>query len=65
MLDECIAKVLSGRHRVLIFNQVTKVVDLPTRLIRYRKIPFPRMNGPTSPKERKEMMAEVNVRNQM
>lgn len=56
----CVMKVLRGGHRVLIFNLMTKVVDLQTRLTLYRHIPFLRLDVSKSPKKRKKMVLEWN-----
>ncbi len=60
MLDACIMKFLRTGHRLLIFNQMTKVVDLQERLLRYRNIPFYRLDGNTRPEDRKSMVADFN-----
>lgn len=61
MLDACILKFLRTGHRLLIFNQMTKVVDLQERLLTYRGIPFYRLDGNTSPDDRKTMVADFNA----
>lgn len=68
MLDSIITKCLRTGHRLLIFNQMTKVVDLQERLLRYRNIPFYRLDGGTGTDERKDIVngfnckgSEVNV----
>lgn len=60
MLDSCIAKFLRTGHRILVFNQMTKVVDLQARMLRYRKIPFYRLDGSTCPEDRKRMVSDFN-----
>jgi len=60
MLDGCILKFLKTGHRLLIFNQMTKVVDLQERLLRYRDIPFYRLDGNTRPEDRRDMVADFN-----
>lgn len=60
MLDSMVTKLLRTGHRILIFNQMTKVVDLQERLLRYRNIPFYRLDGTTSTEERKEMVNDFN-----
>lgn len=60
MLDSIVMKMLQGRHRILIFNQMTKVVDLQERLLQYRNIPFYRLDGSTSTDERKRMVNDFN-----
>lgn len=60
MLDACIMKLLKTGHRLLIFNQMTKVVDLQERLLRYRDIPFYRLDGSTGPEDRKAMVEDFN-----
>ncbi len=63
MLDACVMKLLRTGHRLLIFNQMTKVVDLQERLLRYRDIPFFRLDGNTRPEDRKSMVADFNSPN--
>lgn len=60
MLDAIIMKLLRTGHRILIFNQMTKVVDLQERLLRYRNIPFYRLDGTTGTEERKQMVNDFN-----
>jgi ATP-dependent helicase STH1/SNF2 len=60
MLDACVTKFLKSGHRILIFNQMTKVVDLQSRLLRYRKISFYRLDGSTPPEDRKRMVSDFN-----
>lgn len=60
MLDAMVCKLLRTGHRILIFNQMTKVVDLQERLLRYRNVPFYRLDGTTSTEERKEMVNNFN-----
>lgn len=60
MLDSMVTKLLRTGHRILIFNQMTKVVDLQERLLRYRNIPFYRLDGTTSTEERKDMVNDFN-----
>lgn len=60
MLDACITKFLRGGHRMLIFNQMTKVVDLQARLLNFRKIPFFRLDGTTASDDRKQMVSDFN-----
>lgn len=60
MLDSIVMKMLQARHRILIFNQMTKVVDLQERLLQYRNIPFYRLDGSTSTDERKRIVNDFN-----
>lgn len=60
MLDSIITKLLRTDHRILIFNQMTKVVDLQERLLRYRNIAFYRLDGSTSTDDRKQMVNDFN-----
>eukprot|EP00186_Timspurckia_oligopyrenoides_P002857 CAMPEP_0182445780 /NCGR_PEP_ID=MMETSP1172-20130603/3784_1 /TAXON_ID=708627 /ORGANISM="Timspurckia oligopyrenoides, Strain CCMP3278" /LENGTH=1569 /DNA_ID=CAMNT_0024641605 /DNA_START=59 /DNA_END=4768 /DNA_ORIENTATION=- len=63
MLDGCILKLLRTGHRVLLFNQMTRVLDLQQRLFEYRNIPFLRLDGSTKPEERKRMVEVFNQDN--
>jgi ATP-dependent helicase STH1/SNF2 len=60
MLDACLTKFLRAGHRMLVFNQMTKVVDLQARMLNFRKIPFYRLDGSTPPDERKQMVSDFN-----
>lgn len=60
MLDSIVTKCLSTGHRILIFNQMTKVVDLQERLLHYRGIPFCRLDGTTNTDERKKIVNDFN-----
>lgn len=60
MLDSIITKLLRTGHRLLIFNQMTKVVDLQERLLRYRNIPFYRLDGGTGTDDRRDMVIDFN-----
>jgi len=60
MLDACIQKFIRTGHRVLVFNQMTKVVDLQEQLLHYRGIPYFRLDGSTTPELRKRMVEEFN-----
>lgn len=60
MLDACLGKFLKSGHRILVFNQMTKVVDLQARLLNYRKVPFYRLDGTTPPDARKGMVSDFN-----
>jgi len=60
ILDSCIQKLLRTGHRVLIFNQMTRIMDLQERLLRARNIPFLRLQGLTTADERRELVQEFN-----
>lgn len=60
LLDSVLTKLLRTKHRVLIFNQMKKVVHLQERLLEFRNIPYLKLDGSTSPDERKRMVAEFN-----
>jgi len=60
MLDSVIMKMLRSGHRILIFNQMTKVLELQERLLDYRKIPFLRLDGSTRPEDRRESVEQFN-----
>eukprot|EP00170_Pyropia_yezoensis_P002589 contig_10904_g2593 len=60
LLDACLTKLLAGGHRMLIFNQMTRVLDLQERLLRHRGIPFLRLDGSTRPEDRRAMVADFN-----
>ncbi|KAK4532641.1 hypothetical protein CCYA_CCYA13G3498 [Cyanidiococcus yangmingshanensis] len=60
ILDSCLQKLLRTGHRVLVFNQMTRIMDLQERLLRARGIPFLRLQGLTTADERRQMVHEFN-----
>jgi SNF2 family DNA or RNA helicase len=60
ILDACLQKLLRTGHRVLVFNQMTRIMDLQERLLRARGIPFLRLQGLTTADERRQMVYEFN-----
>ncbi|KAA8493126.1 Chromatin structure-remodeling complex subunit snf21 [Porphyridium purpureum] len=63
MLDACLMKLLRTGHRVLVFNQMTKVLDLQERLLAYRGFKYLRLDGSTRPEVRKKYVELFNQEN--
>ena len=60
MLDACVRKLLRTGHRLLIFNQMTRVMDLQEWLLEARGIPCLRLQGLTTADERRRLVEEFN-----
>lgn len=63
MFDMLLTKFLETGHRVLVFNQMTRVIDLQERLLRLRGIPFLRLDGSTKAEVRRNIVEEFNSSN--
>ncbi|GJD11298.1 Transcription regulatory protein SNF2 [Galdieria sulphuraria] len=60
MFDMLLQKFLRTGHRVLVFNQMTRVIDLQERLLRFRGINFLRLDGSTKSEMRRNIVEEFN-----
>ncbi|CBZ50516.1 snf2 family N-terminal domain-containing protein, related [Neospora caninum Liverpool] len=59
-LDRMLPKLLHFKHKVLIFSQMTQVLDLMAEYMHLRGYKFARLDGSVGLTERKERMAEFN-----
>lgn len=60
ILDRMILKLLHTNHRILIFSQMTRSMDLLGMFLEMRKIKYLRLDGNTKAEERFESMQEFN-----
>ncbi|PFH36155.1 putative SWI2/SNF2 Brahma-like [Besnoitia besnoiti] len=59
-LDRMLPKLLHFKHKVLIFSQMTQVLDLMAEYMHLRGYKYARLDGSVGLHERKERMAEFN-----
>ncbi|PHJ15334.1 swi2 snf2 brahma, partial [Cystoisospora suis] len=59
-LDRIIPKLLHFRHKMLIFSQMTQVLDLLAEYMHMRGYKYARLDGSVGLNERKERMDEFN-----
>ncbi|GAB5360900.1 hypothetical protein AAMO2058_000667500 [Amorphochlora amoebiformis] len=57
-LDLLLRRLRTEGHRVLIFSQMTKMIDILEDYMRFRKIKFFRLDGQTSLADRRDMVRE-------
>eukprot|EP00477_Mikrocytos_mackini_P001688 GAHX01001826.1.p1 GENE.GAHX01001826.1~~GAHX01001826.1.p1 ORF type:complete len:971 (-),score=200.63 GAHX01001826.1:269-3181(-) len=55
-LDELLFELYQKKHRVLIFSQMTKMIDIIETLLKYRKYHFLRFDGTTEVKSRLDLV---------
>jgi len=60
-LDTLLRRLRAGGHRVLIFSQMTKMIDILEDYMRFRKIKFFRLDGQTSLADRRDMVREFQT----
>ncbi|XP_078325290.1 lymphoid-specific helicase-like isoform X2 [Crassostrea virginica] len=60
LLDTMLAEMKSRGHKVLIFSQMTKMLDILQDFCWLRKYNFCRLDGSTNIQERQEQMADFN-----
>jgi SNF2 family DNA or RNA helicase len=63
LLDKLLAKLKAGGNRVLIFSQMTRVLDILEDYCRYRNYDYNRIDGQTKQDERDEAMDSFNAPN--
>ena len=63
LLDRIVPKLIKTGHRMLIFTQMTQVIDLLEAFMRLRNIKHLRLDGSTKHEERGERMAAFNKEN--
>eukprot|EP00492_Amphilonche_elongata_P001438 TRINITY_DN189_c0_g1_i2.p1 TRINITY_DN189_c0_g1~~TRINITY_DN189_c0_g1_i2.p1 ORF type:complete len:172 (-),score=29.22 TRINITY_DN189_c0_g1_i2:302-817(-) len=59
-LDRCIPKFTSTGHKMLVFCQSTKIMDLLSEYLDYREEKYFRLDGGTAGVEREEMLVKFN-----
>ena len=60
LLDSMLPKLKAAGHRVLLFSQMTALMDLLEDFFRYRSYEFLRLDGSTAADERERRMARFN-----
>ncbi|KAF7458031.1 putative SWI2/SNF2 Brahma-like [Cryptosporidium felis] len=60
ILDRMLPKLIRFKHKVLIFCQMTQLMDILGDFLDYRKIEYQRLDGTMTIQERKEKMDEFN-----
>jgi SWI/SNF-related matrix-associated actin-dependent regulator of chromatin subfamily A member 5 len=63
LLDKLLKRLKQDGHRVLIFSQMTRVLDILEDYARYRKYSHCRIDGQTNQAERDEYMDAFNAPN--
>ena len=56
VLDKLLVQLKAEGHRVLIFSQMTKLIDLLESFLRYRKYKFARLDGQTALSARRDIV---------
>ena len=62
VLDGLLSRLKEGGHRVLIYSQMTKMIDLLEEFMVYRKYTFMRLDGSSKIHERRDMVADFQQR---
>lgn len=60
ILDRMLPKLLSTKHRILIFCQMTHVMDIISIYFEYRGYKYLRLDGNTKAEDRGQRMADFN-----
>jgi SNF2 family DNA or RNA helicase len=61
LLDRVLPKLKATNHRVLIFNQMTKVMNILEHYMNHRGYSFVRLDGSTAAAERQERLTQFNT----
>ncbi|XP_050689571.1 chromatin-remodeling ATPase INO80-like, partial [Eriocheir sinensis] len=62
VLDTLLSQLKSGGHRVLIYSQMTKMIDLLEEYMWHRKHKFMRLDGSSKISDRRDMVADFQTR---
>lgn len=63
LLDRVLPKYQATGHRVLMFFQMTAIMDIMEDYLRYRKMEYLRLDGTTKSDERSDLLREFNAPN--
>ncbi|EPQ28278.1 uncharacterized protein PFL1_04105 [Pseudozyma flocculosa PF-1] len=63
LLDRLLPKLFATKHRVLIFFQMTAIMDIMEDFLRYRGFKYLRLDGSTKPDDRSELLRLFNAPN--
>lgn len=61
LLDRILPKYKATGHRILMFFQMTAIMDIMEDYLRYRKFEFLRLDGTTKSDERSDLLREFNA----
>merc|ERR1711962_992453 len=62
VLDELLTKMKKEDHRVLIYSQMTKMIDILEEFMKYRKHKYMRLDGSSKISDRRDMVADFQSR---
>jgi DNA helicase INO80 len=62
ILDGMLHRLKSQGHRVLVYSQMTKMIDLLEEFMYYRKHTYMRLDGSSKISERRDMVADFQNR---
>ena len=63
LLDRILPKLKRTGHRVLIFFQMTQVMDIMEDYLRFRNLKYMRLDGSTKADDRQDMLKDFNAEN--
>ena len=58
VLDKLLVKLKQEQHRVLIYSQMTRMIDLLEEFMGYRRYRFIRLDGSSRISDRRDMVAD-------
>lgn len=58
VLDKLLSNLKSEDHRVLIYSQMTRVIDLLEEFMAYRRYKYIRLDGSSKISDRRDMVAD-------
>lgn len=61
-LDELLRELKEGGHRVLVYFQMTRMIDLMEEYLTYRNYTYCRLDGSTKLEDRRDMVADFQTR---
>lgn len=61
LLDRLLPKLFATKHRVLIFFQMTAIMDIMEDFLRYRGFKYLRLDGSTKPDDRSQLLKMFNA----
>ncbi len=61
-LDGLLARLKSGGHRVLVYSQMTRMIDLLEEFMRHRKHSYIRLDGSSKISDRRDLVADFQQR---
>lgn len=62
VLDDLLKRLKASGHRVLVYSQMTKMIDLLEEFMVYRKYRYMRLDGSSKISERRDMVADFQSR---